>query len=53
MPIKISADISGAEVVEIKFCVTNPLDEDWLGSMWASDQGFFLVSFAIVEPEFS
>lgn len=52
LPIAISVDISGAELVEIKFCVTNPLDKDWLASMWASNQDFYPVSFAIVEPEF-
>lgn len=52
MPIKIETDISGAETVEIKFCVTNNLDRNWQGSMWASNQGDYLISFAIAEPEF-
>ncbi len=52
LPVAISTDISGAELVEIKFCVTNPLDKDWMGSEWASNLDFFPISFAIAEPEF-
>lgn len=48
--VAISTDISGAELVEIKFCVTNPLDKDWMGSEWASNLDFFPISFAIWAP---
>ncbi len=52
LPIDIETDISGADVIEIKFCVTNNTDKKWEASNWASDQDFFPISFVIAEPEF-
>ena len=51
MPVKIETDISGAESVEIKFCVTNNTNKNWIGTEWAKDD-CFPITFVIAEPEF-
>lgn len=51
LPVDINVDISNSDSVEIKFCVTNPTDNNWLGSMVVWD--YYPVSWSIVDAEFT
>ena len=51
MPVQITADISGADKVEIKFCVTNNTNSNWKATDWSTDK-HYPISFSIAEAAF-